>query len=246
MYYSAAQLAKEIGITGQTVRNWVKWKWITPAYINPLGEPQFSEEQAEQFKAAMPVPSGSKSKEWLSQFPRPETVVAEPASLEIIPRAGAFAIQPDPDSKVANLLKNSTVMMLESFSHEACDLTSPSEVVRYTTEYFNFCAELGMMPSKRRLANWMGYSYRALETQLRNNTRSGKYIDQIFDIIKDNLEQSALFNKVNNISAMFILKSQYGYVEANKVILEPGQSALGTPKSIEEIEEAIENDIVED
>jgi hypothetical protein len=51
---------------------------------------------------------------------------------------------------------------------------------------------------------------------------------------------------VNNISAMFILKSQYDYVEATKVILEPSENLLGQPKSVEEIENYIDADIVED
>jgi hypothetical protein len=45
---------------------------------------------------------------------------------------------------------------------------------------------------------------------------------------------------------MFLLKSQYGYVEATKVILEPSESLLGQPKSPEEIVEYIDADIVED
>jgi hypothetical protein len=45
---------------------------------------------------------------------------------------------------------------------------------------------------------------------------------------------------------MFILKSQYDYVEATKVILEPSENLLGQPKSVEEIENYIDADIVED
>ena len=53
-------------------------------------------------------------------------------------------------------------------------------------------------------------------------------------------------NAVNNISAMFILKTQHDYVEATKVVLEPSQSLLGQPKSVEEIASYIDADIVED
>jgi hypothetical protein len=52
------------------------------------------------------------------------------------------------------------------------------------------------------------------------NTPEGTYVDQIRDAIKDNLEQAALVNAVNNISAMFILKTQHDYVEATKVVLD--------------------------
>lgn len=54
------------------------------------------------------------------------------------------------------------------------------------------------------------------------------------------------FNAVKNISAMFILKTQHDYVEATKVVIEPSKSLLGQPKSVEEIADYIDADIVED
>ena len=102
------------------------------------------------------------------------------------------------------------------------------------------------MPSMRRLANWYGYSFQQLYRLIDKQSPTGQYLDQIRDAIKDNLEQAALVNAVNNISAMFILKSQYDYVEATKVILEPSQSILGERKTPEEIIESIDYDIVED
>lgn len=246
MHYTANQVAQELGVTGQTVRNWIRWKWLAPAFIDSAEYPLFSEEQVEQFKAAMPVPDKTGAKEWCLQFPKPETEIAEPTVLQIIPKTGKFAPKPDPDSKIANLINNSSVMLMESLTHIPCDLDNVDDVVKYTGEYFHFCAELGMMPSKRRLANWMGYSLRTLESRIDSKSKTGKYIEAITDAIKDNLEQAALHNKVNNISAIFLLKSQYGYIEANKVIVEPGEGLLGAPKSVDEIAEAIDNDIVED
>jgi hypothetical protein len=102
------------------------------------------------------------------------------------------------------------------------------------------------MPSFRRLANWYGYSFQHLYRLIDKQSPEGKYLDQIKDAIKDNLEQAALVNAVNNISAMFILKSQYDYVETQKVVIEPSESLLGQPKSVEEIADYIEADIVED
>ncbi len=101
--------------------------------------------------------------------------------------------------------------------------------------YFDFCQEHGIVPSMRRLANWLGYSYDALKRNIDKQTEVGKYLDKIKDAIKDNLEQAALVNAVNNISAMFILKSQYEYVETTKVQLEPSESMLGQPKSGDEL-----------
>ena len=45
---------------------------------------------------------------------------------------------------------------------------------------------------------------------------------------------------------MFILKSQYDYVETTKHVIESSVSLLGQPKSPEEIADYIDADIVED
>ena len=45
---------------------------------------------------------------------------------------------------------------------------------------------------------------------------------------------------------MFILKTQHDYVGATKVVIEPSKSLLGQPKSVEEIADYIDADIVED
>jgi hypothetical protein len=45
---------------------------------------------------------------------------------------------------------------------------------------------------------------------------------------------------------MFILKSQYDYVETTKHIIEPSDTLLGQPKSIDEIKTYIDADIIEE
>ena len=100
------------------------------------------------------------------------------------------------------------------------------------------------MPSYRRLANWFGYSLVQLDRIVDSNSVQGQYLNLIKDAIKDNLEQAALTNSVNNISAMFILKSQYDYVETQKQIIEH-VNPLGEQKSADEILTVIDADIVE-
>ena len=147
--------------------------------------------------------------------------------------------------KISNILNKSNALLYESLGHNI-DIHNLKQLKESTIEYFNFCSEQGIMPSMRRLANWYGYSYKQLYNIIEKQSPEGRYLDQIRDAIKDNLEQAALVNAVNNISAMFILKTQHDYVEATKVVLEPSQSLLGQPKSIEEIESYIDADIVED
>lgn len=147
--------------------------------------------------------------------------------------------------KIQEILAKSNALLFESLGHNV-DIHNLEALVKSTREYFTFCQLNGIMPSFRRLANWYGYSYKQLYRHIEKQSPEGKYLDQIKDAIKDNLEQAALVNAVNNISAMFILKSQYDYVEAQKIIVEPSESLLGQPKTPEEIADYIEADIVED
>ena len=147
--------------------------------------------------------------------------------------------------KISEIVSKSNVMLRETLGHKV-NVHDLKELADSTCDYFDFCADNGIMPSFRRLANWYGYSYKQLYNIIEKQSPEGIYLDQIRDAIKDSLEQAALVNAVNNISAMFILKTQHDYVEATKVILEPSESLLGQPKTPEEIADYIEADIVED
>lgn len=152
---------------------------------------------------------------------------------------------PNRSEKISAILEKSNALLFESLNHKI-DIHDLDQLVDATKGYFTFCQQQGIMPSFRRLCNWYGYSFKHLYRLIEQQSPEGRYLDQIKDAIKDNLEQAALVNAVNNISAMFILKSQYDYVEAQKIIVEPSESLLGQPKSVEEIANYIDADIVED
>lgn len=165
------------------------------------------------------------------------------------PRKGGLykvADKEESTKKIKAILEKSNALLFESLDRPKTNIHDMDALVQATKEYFGFCREQGIMPSFRRLANWYGYSYQQLYRMIDKQTQEGIYVDQIRDAIKDNLEQAALVNAVNNISAMFILKTQHDYVEATKVVIEPSQSLLGQPKSVEEIADYIDADIVED
>ena len=148
--------------------------------------------------------------------------------------------------KISAILNKSNALLFESLDRPKTDVHNIDELIASTKGYFTFCEQHGTMPSFRRLANWYGYSFKQLYRLIEKQSPEGIYLDQIKDAIKDNLEQAALVNAVNNISAMFILKSQYDYVETTKHVIEPSESLLGQPKSVEEIADYIDADIVED
>lgn len=148
--------------------------------------------------------------------------------------------------KISAILEKSNVLLFESLDRKRTNIHDIDELVESTKDYFTFCQLQGIMPSFRRLANWYGYSFNQLYRNINKQTPEGIYLDQIKDAIKDNLEQAALVNAVNNISAMFILKSQYDYVETTKHVIEPSETLLGTPKTVEEIADYIDADVVEE
>lgn len=148
--------------------------------------------------------------------------------------------------KITEILNKSNALLFESLERPKTDVHSIPALIESTEAYFTFCSQQGIMPSFRRLSNWYGYSFKQLYRMIEKQSPEGIYLDQIKDAIKDNLEQAALVNAVNNISAMFILKSQYDYVETTKHVIEPSESLLGQPKSVEEIADYIDADIVED
>lgn len=164
------------------------------------------------------------------------------------PKKGGLYQVPDRTEsaqKISAILEKSNALLFESLGHNI-DIHDLDQLTESTREYFAFCSQQGIMPSMRRLANWYGYSYKQLYNIIEKQSPEGRYLDQIRDAIKDNLEQAALVNAVNNISAMFILKTQHDYVEATKHIIEPSESLLGQPKSPEEIARYVDADIVED
>ena len=148
--------------------------------------------------------------------------------------------------KISALLEKSNELLIESLGREKTDMQNMDELIQSTKEYLEFCYMHGIMPSFRRLSNWYGYSYRTLYKYIDKQSPAGIFLEKINDAIKDNLEQASLTNAVNNISAMFILKSQYDYVETTKHVIEPSESLLGQPKTVDEIADYIDADIVED
>ena len=148
--------------------------------------------------------------------------------------------------KISAILEKSNVLLFESLDRKRTNIHDIDELIESTKDYFTFCQMQGIMPSFRRLSNWYGYSFNQLYRNINKQTPEGIYLDQIKDAIKDNLEQAALVNAVNNISAMFILKSQYDYVETTKHVIEPSETLLCQPKTPEEIADYVDADIVEE
>ena len=146
--------------------------------------------------------------------------------------------------KLSTIVGNSSEI-LDFAINNKINIQDLDQVIERTQLYFKYCQDKEFNPNMRGLANFFGYSYKQLYNVINKGTKISDYLDLIRDRMKDNLEQASLCNAVNNISAMFLLKATHDYTEASKVILEPSESLLGKPKSVDEIEAFIDDDIVE-
>lgn len=258
MLYSCEQLAEGIGCTKQTVRNWVSNGWLSPAVIDERGIARFSEEQYNGIVNALPLPKYSEREEWLTQFSRETVDKSEgyvPATVDnaILPsnsskQGSLFKGNGDEESKrkVSAILKVSNEMFAKNIKRDKINIYDQQELEKGILEYLVFCQERGVLPSFKRLANWLGYTSKGLNNIIKRESETGFFLEYTRDVIKDNYEQAGLNNAANPIMIMFLLKACEGYVEASKVIVEPSESILGKPKDVEEIVASIDADVIEE
>ena len=77
--------------------------------------------------------------------------------------------------KISEIVTKSNVMLQETLGHNI-DIHDLQQLATSTGEYFDFCAQNGIMPSMRRLANWYGYSYTRLYQLIEKQSPEGIYL----------------------------------------------------------------------
>lgn len=251
-YKSTVELADALGVTHQTILNWIMKKYITPALVDKHGRSMFSDEQYNGMVDNLPLPPVKERPAWLSQFNVEETFFEERknhfanTTRIIVPSKNSAFNPDDPEEthKISHTVAVTNKLLLQGLTRKTNihDITQLSE---HTQEYFKFCELEGFVPSFRSLCNWYGYSLRYMDRFIKEtDTPEAQVLEIIRDTIKTNYEQAALNNKVNSIFAMFLLKSQEGYVETQKQVIEH-INPLGNPKSASEIADFIDADIIE-
>mgnify|MGYP004520430517 FL=1 len=151
---------------------------------------------------------------------------------------------PIDSNKFSKIISQNNEILEYARTQPKIDINNIEELISRTDAYLHFCADRSLNPNMKGLANFCGYSERHFNELRHQGTAAGEYIDLIRDRMKDNLEQAALSNAVNNISAMFLLKATHDYVEQSKLVVEPGAGLLGTPKSYEEISQIVDDNII--
>ena len=91
--------------------------------------------------------------------------------------------------------------------------------------YLEGCAAESMIPSMADIAMCLGYTRQNLYHCMRNrrDTPTGKFLTQVHDVIANTLADNALKGNVNNIVAIFLLKSMYGFHEDDSLTTESDQ-----------------------
>lgn len=252
-YKSTVELADALGVTHQTILNWVMNKQLTPALIDKRGRSMFSDEQYYGMIDKLPLPPQRHRTEWLAEFNVEETYFEERVNHPqnnktriIVPSKNSALNPSNPEEthKISKTVATTNALLLKGLTRKT-NIHDIPELSTHTQEYFKFCELEGFVPSFRSLCNWYGYSLKYMEALVKaGDTPEAQVLEMIRDTIKTNYEQAALNNKVNSIFAMFLLKSQEGYVETQKQVIEH-VNPLGSPKSADEIASVIDAEFFE-
>lgn len=154
---------------------------------------------------------------------------------------------PEKDRQITAIVSDGAERL--STMPKKCNIDNTTEVIKRTENYVQQCAAISKLPSIKGLCVALGISSRTFYNWINQHPShpTTEYLELAKDIFADLLEEAGLNNAVNNISSIFILKSQHQYQETNNITLQAMPTApLGEPKTIIEIQNAIDSDIVEE
>lgn len=151
-----------------------------------------------------------------------------------------FDLQPGDNSK-------SLSDMLYIYNLPKIDLTDDSQIQERIKDYFNYCIGKDIKPGVEGLAMAIGVDRRTLwnweveRSGTVGNTRSDmiKKAKQFLALYMENLSQNG---KINPVTAIFLMKNHFGYVDKQEVVVTPNQN-LDAGQTPDEIAKLIESDI---
>lgn len=152
-----------------------------------------------------------------------------------------FDLQPGDNSKAL-------AKLLPLYQLPKIDINSDEEVIERIDYYFNYCFNNDLKPGVEGLAMAIGVSRATLwdwETGRSradvSNTRSDiiKKAKQLLALNMENLSQNG---KINPVTAIFLMKNHFGYVDKQEVVVTPNQN-LDAGQTPDEIAKLIESDI---
>lgn len=125
------------------------------------------------------------------------------------------------EEKLKQLISCNLSGVAEFATKERVALEDLEEIQKRTIIYLRACEESGTFPSSLGLARSLGYSDRALRhwRSKQAHTPTAQWLEMFNELCADILSQSALKNNCNSLMSMFLNKSLYGFIEAEKLIV---------------------------
>jgi hypothetical protein len=154
---------------------------------------------------------------------------------------------PEKDRQITAIVTSGAERLIKR--PDKCNIDDTKTVIKRTEAYVKECAQISKLPSVKGLCGALGISSRTFYNWINNHPKhpTTEYLELTKDIFADLLEEAGLNNAVNNISSIFILKSQHQYQETSNISLQAvPYEPLGEPKTLTEIQALIDDDIVED
>ena len=101
------------------------------------------------------------------------------------------------------------------------NLEDTNKVKSIVGAYLETCAFESVIPSMTDIAMCLGHTRQNMYRFMRDrrDSETGKFLQQVHDIIANTLADNALKGNVNNITAIFLLKALYGLSETENIVL---------------------------
>lgn len=154
-------------------------------------------------------------------------------------------VKPGREQKVAELVRKNFNIVDNASQRKPPTKQDTEYVIELITECIEKCIDKNIMPNMRILAAYMRIDYVTMYRWIREETTpTAMYLKSVQNTLAGILEQGALSGDINNISAIFLLKSTHGYQEVNEMTVKiEDNNNIGMTR--EQIAERIDNDIID-
>lgn len=101
------------------------------------------------------------------------------------------------------------------------NLEDTNKVKSIVGAYLETCAFESVIPSMTDIAMCLGHTRQNMYRYMRDrqDSETGKFLQQVHDIIANTLADNALKGNVNGIVSIFLLKALYGLSETENIVL---------------------------
>lgn len=127
--------------------------------------------------------------------------------------------------------------LTEAMIKKSFNLSDSEELKKRIVVFAKACEDTGAFPSASGLARSLGYSDRALRywREKHPDSETAHVLEMFNDACLDILNQCALSNVANPVSAIFISKAFYGKRETKELVLTPSSLDVEEEYSAEDI-----------